>query len=62
LRIICGLAAPNRELAPFDLWLKEIAPSDAQCLRFDGDPRSWQEFKSAYYAELQDKSDNQTQI
>ena len=43
----------SRERAQIDLWLKEIAPSDALRRRFHGDPAGWEEFKTAYYAELQ---------
>ena len=44
-----GLA---RERAKIDLWLKEIAPSDALRRRYHGDPAAWEDFKIAYYAEL----------
>src|SRR5262249_22443107 len=43
----------SRERARIDLWLKEIAPSDALRRRFHGDPAGWADFKTAYYAELQ---------
>jgi uncharacterized protein YeaO (DUF488 family) len=43
----------SREKAQIDLWLKEIAPSDALRRRFHGDPGSWEDFKIAYYAELE---------
>ena len=43
----------SRESAQFDLWLKEIAPSNTLRRRFHGDPRSWEKFKTAYYAELE---------
>ena len=43
----------SRERAQIDLWLKEIAPSDALRRRFHGDPAGWEEFKTAYYAELE---------
>jgi uncharacterized protein YeaO (DUF488 family) len=43
----------SRERARIDLWLKEIAPSDALRRRFHGDPAGWEAFKTAYYAELQ---------
>jgi uncharacterized protein YeaO (DUF488 family) len=43
----------SREEAQIDLWLKEIAPSDALRRRFHGDPAGWEDFKTAYYAELQ---------
>jgi uncharacterized protein YeaO (DUF488 family) len=43
----------SRERAQIDLWLKEIAPSDALRRRFHGDPAGWVDFKTAYYAELE---------
>jgi uncharacterized protein YeaO (DUF488 family) len=43
----------SRERAQIDLWLKEIAPSDALRHRFHGDPAGWEDFKTAYYAELE---------
>jgi uncharacterized protein YeaO (DUF488 family) len=42
-----------REKAQIDLWLKEIAPSNTLRHRFHGDPAAWEDFKTAYYAELQ---------
>jgi uncharacterized protein YeaO (DUF488 family) len=42
-----------RERAQIDLWLKEIAPSDTLRRRFHGDPEHWEDFKSDYYAELE---------
>ena len=41
-----------RERAQIDLWLKEIAPSNALRRRYHGDRAAWEEFKTAYYAEL----------
>ena len=41
--------------AKIDLWLKDIAPSDALRKRFHGHPEDWDEFRKAYAAEL--KSD-----
>jgi len=43
----------SRERAQIDLWLKEIAPSDALRRRFHGDPAGWEDFKTAYYTELE---------
>src|SRR5690349_25101619 len=43
----------SRERAQIDLWLREIAPSDALRRRFHGDPTGWEEFKTTYYAELE---------
>lgn len=42
----------SRERAQIELWLKEIAPSDALRRRFHGSPEHWEDFKIAYYAEL----------
>jgi uncharacterized protein YeaO (DUF488 family) len=42
----------SRERAKIDLWLKDIAPSDALRRRFHGDPAAWGNFKTAYHAEL----------
>jgi uncharacterized protein YeaO (DUF488 family) len=52
--IVCGLAASPGSGARIGLWLKEIAPSDALRRRFHSDSGSWEHFKSAYYAELQE--------
>lgn len=46
----------SRERAKIDLWLKEIAPSDALRRRFHGDPCAWDSFKTAYYDELEQTS------
>jgi uncharacterized protein YeaO (DUF488 family) len=43
----------SRERARIDMWLKEIAPSDALRRRFHGNPAAWEDFKAAYFAELQ---------
>ncbi|HEX3525047.1 MAG TPA: DUF488 family protein [Stellaceae bacterium] len=42
----------SRERAQIDLWLKEIAPSNILRRRFHGNSGGWEEFKTAYYAEL----------
>jgi len=42
----------SRERARIDLWLKEISPSDTLRRLFHGNPAGWEEFKTAYYAEL----------
>jgi uncharacterized protein YeaO (DUF488 family) len=36
-----------------DLWLKDIAPSDALRKRFHGQPEQWDAFVAAYFAELE---------
>jgi uncharacterized protein YeaO (DUF488 family) len=38
--------------ARVDLWLKDIAPSDALRERFHGHPEDWNAFRKAYAAEL----------
>jgi uncharacterized protein YeaO (DUF488 family) len=43
----------SRESAQIDLWLKEIAPSNTLRRRFHADPESWEEFKTAYFADLE---------
>ena len=43
----------SREKARIDLWLKEIAPSDALRHRFHDNPAAREDFKTAYCAELQ---------
>jgi uncharacterized protein YeaO (DUF488 family) len=43
----------SQERAQIDLWLKEIAPSDVLRRRFHRDPTGWEDFKTAYYAELE---------
>jgi len=43
----------SRERAQIDLWLKEISPSDGLRRRHHGDPTAWEDFKTAYYTELE---------
>ncbi|MGO9004697.1 MAG: DUF488 domain-containing protein [Beijerinckiaceae bacterium] len=42
-----------RDKARIDLWLKDIAPSDALRKRFHGKPEDWDAFRAAYFAELE---------
>jgi uncharacterized protein YeaO (DUF488 family) len=42
-----------RDKARIDLWLKEVAPSDALRKRFHGKPDDWDAFRAAYFAELE---------
>ena len=42
-----------RDKARIDLWLKDIAPSDALRKRFHGKPDDWDAFRAAYFAELE---------
>lgn len=48
----------KKDGATFDLWLKEIAPSDALRQWFGHDPAKWAEFKKRYFAELRIKQDS----
>jgi len=41
-----------RDKASIDLWLKDIAPSDALRKRFHAKPERWDDFRAAYAAEL----------
>ena len=43
----------TKEKVQADLWLKEVAPSDALRKWFHHDQPLWQEFKSRYFAELE---------
>ncbi len=42
----------SREKLGAELWLREIAPSDALRHWFDHDPAKWDEFRQRYAAEL----------
>jgi uncharacterized protein YeaO (DUF488 family) len=42
-----------RDKARIDLWLKDIAPSDALRKRFHGQAEDWEAFRFAYFAELE---------
>lgn len=43
----------SKEAARIDLWLKDVAPSNALRKRFHGQPNAWDEFCKAYAEELQ---------
>jgi uncharacterized protein YeaO (DUF488 family) len=43
----------SKEKAAIDLWLRNVAPSDALRKRFHGKPADWDAFRAAYAAELQ---------
>jgi len=43
----------SKEKARIDLWMKEIAPSDALRKWFGHDPERWEEFQRRYREELQ---------
>jgi uncharacterized protein YeaO (DUF488 family) len=42
----------SRDKARIDLWLKDIAPSDALRKEFHGHPEDWDVFCAAYFLEL----------
>lgn len=42
----------SKEKVHIDLWLKDVAPSDALRRRFHGHPAQWSEFVAAYAYEL----------
>jgi uncharacterized protein YeaO (DUF488 family) len=48
-----GLA---KDKAKIDLWLKDIAPSDVLRKRFHGHPEDWDDFRTAYAAELKSEA------
>jgi uncharacterized protein YeaO (DUF488 family) len=50
----------SRESAQIDLWLKEIALSNTLRRRFHGNPAGWEEFKTAYFAELHEPAAQST--
>ncbi|MFZ2196182.1 MAG: DUF488 domain-containing protein [Thermodesulfovibrionales bacterium] len=47
----------KKEDAGFDLWLKDIAPSDDLRKWFSHDPSKWQEFRERYRHELKGRPD-----
>src|SRR5271163_1147582 len=47
----------SKERAHLDLWLKEIAPSDALRKWFGHDPKRWTEFTARYRKELRAKKE-----
>jgi len=48
----------TKEKAKVDLWLKDIAPSDALRKWYQHDPEKWLEFKRRYFSELKDKKES----
>jgi uncharacterized protein YeaO (DUF488 family) len=46
----------RKETVRLDLWLRDIAPSDALRRWFDHDPARWREFQLRYRAELKGRS------
>jgi len=52
----------SKEKAKFDLWLKEIAPTDELRKWFGHDPQKWAEFQTKYRKELASKENLLKQI
>jgi len=52
----------TKERASVDLWMKEIAPSDALRKWFGHEPERWPEFEKRYRKELAEKKDLFSQI
>jgi uncharacterized protein YeaO (DUF488 family) len=52
----------SKEKAALDLWLKDIAPSDALRKWFAHDPEKWPEFKKKYLKELRSNQDAVAQL
>ena len=50
------------EKAHVDLWMKEIAPSDALRKWFGHEPKKWPEFEKRYRAELRKKQELFTEV
>jgi uncharacterized protein YeaO (DUF488 family) len=47
----------SKARADLDLWLKDVAPSDALRKWFGHDPKRWMEFAAKYRKELRDKKE-----
>jgi uncharacterized protein YeaO (DUF488 family) len=47
----------KKEAAHIDLWMKDVAPSDALRKWFGHEPEKWPEFQKRYRAELANKSE-----
>lgn len=45
----------KKEVAKIDLWMKDVAPSDALRKSFCHDVKKWPDFQKKYRAELSDK-------
>ena len=52
----------TKEAAKIDLWMKEVAPSDALRKSFHHDVGKWPEFLKKYRAELKQKKDLLTEL
>jgi uncharacterized protein YeaO (DUF488 family) len=52
----------KKEAAKIDLWMKEVAPSDALRKSFCHDVNKWPEFQKRYRAELKQKKELLVQL
>jgi uncharacterized protein YeaO (DUF488 family) len=52
----------TKEAAKIDLWMKEVAPSDALRKSFGHDANKWPEFQKRYHAELRQKKELLAQL
>lgn len=52
----------TKERASVDLWMKEIAPSDALRKWFGHEPEKWPEFEKRYRKELAEQKDRLSEI
>ena len=56
MRVLVDRLRPRgltKEKAKVDLWLKDISPSNALRKEFHGQADDWEEFRKAYFAELE---------
>lgn len=52
----------KKEAAKIDLWMKDVAPSDALRKSFGHDVKKWPDFQKKYRAELKKKTDLLTEL
>ncbi len=52
----------KKEAAKIDLWMKDVAPSDALRKSFGHDVKKWPDFQKKYRAELKKKTDLLAQL
>jgi uncharacterized protein YeaO (DUF488 family) len=52
----------SKSAAQIDLWLKEIAPSDALRKWFGHEPSKWNEFRKRYFGELEKRPEAVAQL
>ena len=52
----------KKELAKVDLWMKDVAPSDALRKSFHHEAMKWADFEKKYQAELKSKEENLVEL